>query len=156
MRKVFVGILFLCLLLTSIGGVYLLFLQIAFPKLVPSYGAGENISLNSNNDYSLQIPWKANSRLHLNFQTDKQVNLYLNGYFLCTCDSYNFTIEPGDTALIRLEANSKVSGMFTAWQEVPVEKQMLAIVMIIAGLIGIFLSFVINKRGFYKARKTGK
>ena len=146
MEKVFVGVLFLFLMLTSIGGVYFLFLQIAFPKLVPSYGAGEPISLNSNNDYNLQIPWKANSRLDLNFQTDKPVNLYLNGIFLCFCKSYNFTIEPGDSALIKLEANSEVSGMFTAWQEVPVDKQVLAIIVIIVGLIGIFVSFILIKR----------
>ena len=146
MKKVFVGVLFLCLLLTSIGGVYLLFLQIVFPKLVPSYGAGERISLNSSNDYSLQIPWKANSRLHLNFQTDKPVNLTLNGNFLCICKSYNLTIEPGDTALIKLEANSDVSGMFTAWQEVPVDKQILALMIIIVGLIGVFMSVIMIKR----------
>ena len=146
MKKVFVGILFLCLLLTSFGGVYLLFLQIVFPKLVPSYGAGERISLNSNNDYSLQIPWKATSRLHLNFQTDKPVNLTLNGNFLCICKNYNLTIEPGDNAFIELEADSDVSGMFTAWQEVPVDKQILTLIIFIVGLIGVFMSVIIIKR----------
>jgi hypothetical protein len=74
------------------------------------------------------------------------VNLSLNGNFLCICKSYNFTVEPGDTALIKLEANSPVSGMFAAWQEVPVDKQILAIVMIIVGLSGVSLSFIVIKR----------
>lgn len=150
MKKIFVGIFFLCLLLTSIGGVYFLFLEFVYPKLVPSYGAGEIISLNSDNNYIFQIPWKANSRLHLYFQTDKPVNLTLNGNFQCICESYNFTIEPGDIALIKLESSSDVSGMFTAWQEVPVDKQILALTIFIAGLVGIFMSVLINKRRFYK------
>ncbi len=149
MKKFFILILFVSLILSSVGLTYLLFLQIVFPDLVPSYGAGETISLNSYNNYSFQLPWKANSRLHLSFQTDKTVKLFLDGNFLCNCTNYTFIIEPGDTALIKLEANSNVSGMFKAWQEIPAEKQKLAIIIIVIGLIGLTTSMIgIKKRLF--------
>ena len=142
MKKFFILILFVSLILSSVGLTYLLFLQLVFPKLVPSYGGGETISLNSYNNYTFQLPWKANSRLHLSFQTDNTVKLYLDGNFLCDCTSYQFIVEPGDTALIKLEANSNVSGRFKAWQEIPAEKQKLALIIIIVGLIGATTSMI--------------
>ena len=149
MKKFFILILFVSLILSSVGLTYLLFLQIVFPALVPSYGAGETISLNSNNNYSFQLPWKANSRLHLSFQTDKIMKLFLNGNVLCNCTNYSFIIEPGDTAIIQLEANSNVSGMFQARQEIPAEKQQLAMIIIVIGLIGLATSVIaIRKRLF--------
>ena len=152
MKKFFILILFASLILSSVGLTYFLFLQIIFPKLVPSYGGGERISLNSYNNYTFQIPWSANSRLHLSFQTDKTVNLYLDGNYLGDFTSYNFIIEPGDIALIKLEANSDVSGMFKARQEIPVEKQQLAIITILVGLIGATTSIIsIKKKLFHSS-----
>jgi len=142
MKKILVLILVGSLILSSLGLTYFLFLQLIYPKLVPSYGGGETISLNSYNNYTFQLPWKANSRLHLSFQTDNTVKLYLDGNFLGDYASYNFIVEPGDTALIKLEANSNVSGRFKAWQEIPVEKQKLALIIIIVGLIGATTSII--------------
>ena len=136
MKKFLIIILFVSFILSSVGYTYLMFVQFVFPTLVPSYGGGETISLNSYNNYTFQLPWKANSRLHLSFQTDNTVTLYLDGNFLCDCTSYQFIVEPGDTALIKLEANFNVSGRFKAWQEIPAEKQKLALIIIIVGLIG--------------------
>ena len=53
MKKLFILILFVSLVLSSVGFTYLLFLQIVFPKLVPSYGGGETIFINSYNNYTL-------------------------------------------------------------------------------------------------------
>jgi len=142
MKKFFILILFVSLALSSVGLTYLLFLQIVYPMLVPAYGGGETISINSYNNYTFQLPWRANSRLHLSFQTDNTVKLYLNGNFLCDCTSYKFIVEPGDTALIKLEANSNVSGRFKAWQEIPAEKQKLALIIIMVGLIGATTSII--------------
>ncbi|MHA2328538.1 MAG: hypothetical protein ACXACR_08455, partial [Candidatus Hodarchaeales archaeon] len=44
-------------------------------------------------------------------------NLVHNG------SSYELTIEPNDYRLITLISNSSVSGRFSAWQEVPIERQ---------------------------------
>ena len=142
MKKFFILILFASLILSSVGLTYLLFLQIVFPMLVPFHGGGETIYLDSYNNYTYQIPWRANSRLHLSFQTDKIVKLYLDGNFLGDFTSYKFIIEPGDNAFIKLEANSDVSGKFKAWQEIPVEKQQLAIIIILVGLIGATTSII--------------
>ena len=126
-----------------------MFVQFVFPTLVPSYGGGETISLNAQNNYTFQLPWKANTRLHLSFQTDKTVKLYLNGNFLGDYSSYNFIIEPGDNAFIKLEANSDVSGMFKARQEIPVEKQQLAIIIVLVGLIGTITSIIAIKMNLF-------
>jgi hypothetical protein len=136
----------LFMLLAVLGLAYLLFLQYVFPTLVPSYGSGEPIFLDSYNNYTFQIPWKANTRLHLSFQTDKTVKLYLDGKFLCNCTSYKFIIEPEDTVIVKLEANSPVTGRFTAWQETPLEKQALGVTIVLVGLIGTGVSIIALKK----------
>ena len=55
MKKFFILILFVSLALSSVGLTYLLFLQIVYPMLVPSYGGGETISINSYNNYTFQL-----------------------------------------------------------------------------------------------------
>ena len=119
--------------------------------LVPFHGRGEGIYFDLYNNYTYQIPWRANSRLHLCFQTDKTVKLYLDGNYLGDFTSYNFIIELGDNAFIKMEANSDVSGMFKARQEIPVEKQQLAIIIFI-GLIGATTSILAIRRKLFRSR----
>jgi hypothetical protein len=127
-------------LLSLAGLAYLLYLQLLFPKLVPSYGSGERFTLEAANNYTYQIPWQAKSRLHLTLQINETVKLYSNSEYVCDCTSYEFTIEPGDYVLIQMKSSSPVSGMFTAWQETPLEKQLLALTLLSAGLAGIAIS----------------
>ena len=142
MKKLFVIILFGSLILSSVGLTYFLFLNIVFPTLVPFHGGGETIYIDSYNNYTYQISWRANFRLNLSFQTDKTVKLYLDGYFLGDFTNYQFVLEPGDSVFIKLEANSDVSGMFKARQEIPVEKQQVAVIIILVGLIGATTSII--------------
>ena len=127
-------------LLSLAGLAYLFYLQVLFPKLVPSYGSGERFTLESANNYTYQIPWQAKSRLHLTLQANDTVELYSNSEYVCDCTSYEFTIEPDDYVLIQMKSSSPVSGMFTAWQETPLEKQLLALTLLSAGLAGIAIS----------------
>jgi len=113
---------------------------ISFPTLVPYHGAGERFTFGPG--YTYQIPWHAITKLHLTFQANETVKLYANNQYICDCTSYQFTVEPDDTVLIRMEANSPVSGMFTAWQEIPLEKQLLALTLLSAGLAGIAISVI--------------
>jgi hypothetical protein len=132
--------------ITLVGLVYLLFLQFVFPTLVPFHGGGESVTLNSANNYSQQIPWEANSRLHLTLQTNETVEVYSNGEYLCNCTSYKFNLEPSEHILIMLKSNSSVSGRFTAWQEIPYEKQALGFAIFLLGLAGIGISIIFMKR----------
>jgi hypothetical protein len=132
-------------MLTLAGVAYLLYLQFVFPTLVPFHGGGEMVTLNSANNYSQQIPWEANSRLHLTLQTNETVELYSNGEYLCNCISYEFIIEPDDYILVTLESHSAVSGRFTAWQETPLEKQAVGFVILLVGLTGIGISIIALK-----------
>ena len=139
--------LILFLILTLTGATYLLFLQVIYPKLVPSYGAGEPFTLTNANNYTYQLPWQAYTRLHLAFETDNTVELFSNGEYLCNCTSYNFIIEPENTLLIMLKSNSPVIGRFKAWQEIPPERQTLGITILLVGLIGSsLLAFLIKKK----------
>jgi hypothetical protein len=139
-------ILILFLILTLAGSAYLLFLQYIFPRLVPGYGGGEPFALNIDNNYTYQILWQAYTRLHLTLETDNTVALYSNGEYLCNCTSYNFIIEPEDTLLILMKSNSPVSGRFTAWQEIPPERQTIGIIIILVGLAGTgLLAYLIKK-----------
>jgi len=133
-------------MLTLVGLAYLLFLEFVFPTLVPFHGGGEGIALNSANNYSQQIPWEAYSRLHLTLQTNETVELYSNGEYLCDCTSYEFNLEPGEYVLVRLKSDSSVSGRFTAWQEIPYEKQALGFAVFLIGLAGIGMSITAVKR----------
>jgi hypothetical protein len=132
--------LFSMLTLSGLG--YLMFLHFVFPTLVPFHGGGESVALNSANNYSQQIPWEANFRLHLTLQTNETVEVYSNGEYLCDCTSYEFLIGPGDYILVMLKSNSSVSGRFTAWQETPLEKQALGFALILVGLVGIGVSII--------------
>lgn len=127
-------------MLTIIGLTYLLFLQFVFPSLVPFHGAGEPIILNLANDCTQQVPWEADSRLHLSVYTNETVELYSNGEYLGVCTSYKFDLEPGECFLVRLKSDSAVSGRFTAWQEIPCEKQALGFAILLVGLVGLGLS----------------
>ena len=125
---------------------YLFYLQVLFPTLVPSYGSGEKFTLEPANNYTYQIPWHAITRLHLTFQANDTVKLYANNQYICDCTSYQFTLEPDDTVLIKMEAASPVSGMFTAWQETPLEKQLLALTLLSIGIAGVAISVISLKK----------
>jgi len=125
-------------LLTLFAGLgYLLYLNVVFPGLVPSYGGGERFTLSEAENYSFQIPWLAYSRLHLALQTNDTVKLYIDSEYICDCISYDFIVEPDEQVLILLKSDTPVSGMFTAWQEIPFENQILALTLVIIGLLGI-------------------
>jgi hypothetical protein len=125
-------------LLTLFAGLgYLLYLNVVFPGLVPSYGGGERFTLSEAENYTFQIPWLAYTRLHLALQTDATVKLYVDSEYMCDCASYGFVVEPGEQILILLKSDAPVSGMFTAWQETPLEKQIVALTLVIIGLFGI-------------------
>jgi len=111
-----------------------------FPKLVPFHGDGEGFWLGEANNFTFQIPWSAFSRLHLTLQANETVGLYRDGNYVCDCSYYEFVIESGDEASILLKSNSPVNGMFTARQEIPLEKHLLAFIMLLAGIIGLALS----------------
>jgi hypothetical protein len=139
-------ILLLSFLLLIVGSAYVLYLQVIFPKLVPGYGGGERFALDEANNFTFQIPWSAYSRLHLALQANDTVELYMDGSYVCDCSRYEFVIEGGGEALIMLRSDSPVDGMFTAWQETPMEKRLSAIVILSAGLIGVAISFRIHRK----------
>jgi hypothetical protein len=139
-------LLVLSLLMSFSGLAYLLYLQIVFPRLVPFHGGGERFTLNSANNYTTQIPWDAYSRLHLTLQTNDTVKLYSNGDYLCDCTSYEFILEPDESVLILLKSSSPVSGRFTAWQEIPLEKQLLGLSVLLVGLAGIGILAILLKK----------
>jgi hypothetical protein len=122
---------------------YLLFLQFVFPTPVPFYGGGESVSLSSSNDYTQEMPWEACSRLHLTLATNETVELYLDGKYLCDCRSYEFNLEPGEYIFVMLKSDSPVSGRFTAWQEIPYEKQALGLGLLAVGLVGLGSLFTV-------------
>ena len=128
------------ILLLLTGSAYLVYLHGMYPKLVPFHGGGERFWLGEDNNFTFQIPWSAFSRLHLTLQANDTVELYRDGNHVCVCSHYELVIERGDEALILLKSSSPVNGMFTAKQEIPLEKQLLAFIMLLAGIIGLVLS----------------
>lgn len=139
-------ILILSFLLLFAGSTYFLYLHFLFPQLVPHYGGGERFALNEANSYTFQIPWSAYTKLHLTLQANTTVKIYVNGDYLCDCTHYYFVIEQGEQALVLLKSDSPVSGMFGAWQEIPVERQLLALTLLSMGLIGIGISIRIHRK----------
>ncbi len=129
------------------GSAYTAYLHLIFPKLVPGYGGGEGFTLGEANDFTFQIPWWAHSRLHLDLQANDTVELYVDGDFVCDCSHYELVIERGDEALILLRSDSPVEGRFTARQEIPLERQLLAFAILLAGLVGVGISIRIRKKG---------
>jgi hypothetical protein len=127
------------ILLLLAGSAYFLFLHGLFPRLVPFHGGGERFWLGEVNNYTFYIPWYAFSRLHLALQANDTVEFYRDDNYVCECSHYEFVIESRDEALIMLKSNSPVNGMFTARQEIPLEKQLLAFIMLLAGLVGLVL-----------------
>ena len=134
------------LLVLFAGLSYFLYLQVIFPELVPSYGGGERFTLSKADNYTFQIPWFAYSRLHLALQANDTVKLYVDGDYVCDCNHYDFVIEEGEQALILLKSDSPVSGMFTAWQEIPSERLILAFTLVTLGLMGLGVTIIIEKR----------
>jgi hypothetical protein len=133
-------LILLSLSLLLAGSAYLVFLHGMFPRLVPGYGGGEGFTLSEANDFTFQIPWEAYSRLHLSLQANDTLELYVDGDYVCDCSHYELVIERGDEALILLRSDSPVKGRFTARQEIPLERHLLAFVIVLAGLVGLALS----------------
>ena len=144
--KIGLLILLLSFLLLIIGSAYFVFLQVVFPRLVPYHGGGERFALSEANDFTFQIPWSARSKLHLALQANDTLELYVDGGYVCDCSRYEFVIEGGGEALILLRSGSPVDGRFTAWQEIPLEKQILAFAVLSAGLVGVATSIVTPRR----------
>lgn len=119
-----------------------------FTLLVPHYGSGERFVLSEtkNGTYNFQISWSAYTKLCLTAQANKKVGLYVNGTYLCDCSYYDFVIEQGGRALIYLRSDVAVSGMFKAWQEIPLERQLLALILLVAGFMGIAMSIGIHRK----------
>lgn len=138
--------LILSILLALSGLAYVLYLQIVFPSLVPHHGGGERFTLSQVNNYTSQIPWSANTRLHLALQANDTVQLYIDGNYMCDCTQYDLIIKAGDYSHILLKSDTPVAGMFTAWQETPFERQLVAYTLLVIGLIGIILSIKMNRR----------
>jgi hypothetical protein len=128
------------------GSAYIAYLHLLFPRLVPGYGGGEGFTLGEANDFTFQLPWWAYSRLHLSLQANDTVELYVDGDFVCVCSHYELVIESGDEALVLLRSDSPVEGRFTARQEIPLERQLLAFAMILAGLVGLAPSIALVRR----------
>ncbi len=148
MRKVKAGLLvfIFSFLLLFAGLAYSLYLQILFPQLVPHHGGGERFTLSEtqNGTYTSQIPWSAYTRLHLSLQANSTVKLYVNGTYVCDCTYHEFVIEQGGYALVLLRSEFPVSGMFRAWQETPLERQLLASALLLIGLAGVAVSTIIH------------
>jgi len=136
----------LSLLLLLAGSAYFIFLHGMFPKLVPFHGGGEGFTLSEDNDFTVQIPWEAYSRLHLSLQANDTIELYMDGDYICDCSCYELVIESGDHALLLLRSDSPVNGRFSAWQEIPLEKQLLAFILLSAGLIGVAISIRTHRK----------
>ena len=64
------------------------------------------------------------------------MKLYVDSEYMCDCTSYDFVVEQGEQVLILLKSDAPVSGMFTAWQEIPFERQVLALTLVIVGCSG--------------------
>jgi hypothetical protein len=144
-KVVLLVILSLSLLLT--GSAYTAYLHLIFPKLVPGYGGGEGFTLGEADNFTFQMPWWAHSRLHLGLQANDTVELYVDGEFVCVCSHYELVIERGDEALVLMRSGSPVKGRFTARQEIPLERQLLAFAIFLAGLVGVVISIRIRKKG---------
>jgi len=127
----------LSLSLLLAGSAYLVFLYGMFPRLLPIHGGGEGFTLSEHNNYSTQLPWSAHSRLHLSLQANDTIELYRDGDYVCDCVQYELVLERGDDVMLTMKSNSPIRGRFTARQEIPLENQLLAFVILLAGLTGL-------------------
>lgn len=146
------GILLLSFLLLLAGLAYFLYLHLIFPQLVPHHGSGERFNLNEANNYTSQIPWSAYARLHLTLQANNTVSLYVNDDYVGDCTNYDFAVEQGEQILVLLRSDSPVSGMFRAWQEIPMERQLSALTLLSLGIIGIGISIGVYRRKTARTR----
>ena len=129
-------------LLIVAGLAYVVYLRTLFPTLVPGYGGGERFTLGGHNDYTLQMPWHAHTRLHVALQANDTVELRIDDEHVCNCTRYEFSVEAGGQALVLLRSDSPVSGAFTAWQETPIDNWVLALLLILTGVAGAMISMV--------------
>jgi len=143
-KTVLLVLLSLSLLLA--GSAYLVFLYRMFPRLVPIHGGGEGFTLGEYNNYSAQLPWSAYSRLHLSLQANDTVELYRDGEYVCNCVEYELMLERGEHVLLMMKSDSPVKGRFTARQEIPLERQLYALIILSAGLIGVVFSIRMRRK----------
>ena len=139
-------LIFISFSLLLAGSAYTAYLHLIFPKLVPGYGGGESFSLGEANNFTFQMPWWAYSRLHLDLQANDTVELYLDGDYVCDCVQYELVLECGEDIMLMMKSNSPVIGRFTARQEIPLEQQLYALLILSAGLIGVTLSIRMRKK----------
>ncbi|MCK4821235.1 hypothetical protein KA005_36050, partial [bacterium] len=64
----------------------------------------------------------------------------------CECVQYELVLERGEDIMLMMKSNSPVTGRFTARQEIPLERQMYALIILSAGLIGVALSIRMWKK----------
>jgi len=102
---------------------------------VPHHGGGERFNLSKANDYIFQIPWTAYTRLHLSLQANDTVTLYIDSEHICECTHHDLIIESGEYVLVMLRSESPVSGTFTARQEIPLERQLIAFILLIINIL---------------------
>jgi len=145
LKRVHVIAVVLSLLLSFAGLAYLLYLNILFPRLIAGYGGRERFSLSKVSNYTFEIPLYAYSRVHLRFEANETIELRVDGYRICDCRARDLVVEPGEEVLISLKSSSPASGMLTAWQEIPLDKQMSAWGLFLTGLVSAVISVKIGK-----------
>lgn len=138
-RITLVALIFSSILLFA-GLIYLSYLNFLFPRLIPGYGGGEPFHLDKDNNYTTQFPWFAYTKLYLTIQANETVHIYINDSYVCNCSHYELTIEPNRQALIKLISSSAASGRFTAHQEIPWERQLIALGLSLFGFISTVFS----------------
>ena len=127
--------LIISILILFAGLIYLGFTFVLFPQLVPGYGAGEPFQLDEYNNYTTHFPWYAKTRLHLTIKANDSVQIIIAENLVHNGSFYELTIEPNEVRLITLISNSSVSGRFSAWQEVPWERQVGALGFLAIGIV---------------------
>ncbi|WNZ29031.1 MAG: hypothetical protein IAX21_10405 [Candidatus Bathyarchaeota archaeon] len=131
------------ILLAGLG--YLLYLYLIFPGLVPFHGSGERFTLVESENFTAEMPWYANTRLHLNMQTNDTVKLYVDGVHICDYISYDLVIEPDEQILVSLTSERPGSGYFIDWQEIAFENQLIALIIVAVGFLSIGVTVANNR-----------
>ncbi|MHA2108992.1 MAG: hypothetical protein ACW99R_14915 [Candidatus Hodarchaeales archaeon] len=127
-------------LLLFAGLVSLGFTYMFYPTLVSSYGRTERFNLTEYNNYKIEFPYYANSRLHITIEANNTLSIFLNETFVHHGSFYRLTVEPKEYILITLNSSFSVSGKFLAWQEPPGWMQVGTFLLLFTGLITTVLS----------------
>ncbi|OLS22061.1 MAG: hypothetical protein HeimC2_31150 [Candidatus Heimdallarchaeota archaeon LC_2] len=132
--------------LIVLGVLSAIFTYYYFPQLIPSYGGGEVIKLNSNNNYEMSYGFEPRFRLLISIEVDNPVVININQEEKFSGIDYSVTLNTSLYYVINIKGTMLTEGFMKLKQEIPTLYQLFTFGLLLSGILLYIFYIHLKKR----------